>query len=69
MRPEGQHLIESELCVEEMSTIERQIRKNRGEKGVLDAFPHPGVAEGVAGMKFVQAAVISSKKKGAWTRV
>ena len=51
------------------TTIERQIRKNRGEKGVLDAFPHPGGAEGVAGMKFVQAAVISSKKKGAWTRV
>ena len=51
------------------TTIERQIRKNRGEKGVLDAFPHPGVAEGVAGMKFVQAAVTSSKKKGAWTRV
>ena len=49
--------------------VEKAIRKKRGETGVLDAFPHPGVAEGVAGMKFVRAAVTSSKKKGAWTRV
>ena len=51
------------------TTIERQIRNNRGEKGVPAAFPHPGVGEGVAGMKFIKAAVDSSKKKGAWTRV
>lgn len=51
------------------TTIERQIRKGRGEKRIPAAFPHPGVEEGVAGMKFIKAAVDSSKKKGAWTRV
>ena len=51
------------------TTIERQIRKGRGEKTIPAAFPHPGVEEGVAGMKFIKAAVDSSKKKGAWTRV
>jgi hypothetical protein len=49
--------------------MERQIRRNNGERGVPEAFDHPGVYEGVEGMKFVRAAVISSKKKGAWTRL
>ena len=51
------------------TTIERLIRTRRGEQDVPAAFPHPGVKEGVAGMKFVAAAVESSKKSGAWTQV
>ncbi len=51
------------------TTLERKIRKRNGEKGVLEAFPHPGAPEGLAGMKFVKAAVVSSKAKGAWTKV
>ncbi len=51
------------------TTMERKIRARNGEKGVPAAFPHPGVEEGVAGMKFVRAAVESSKAKGAWTKV
>ena len=50
-------------------TMEFTIRRARGEKGVAEPFAHPGVDEGLAGMKFVKAAVDSSKKKGAWTRV
>ena len=51
------------------TTIERHIRQRRGEQDVPAAFPHPGVAEGVAGMKFVAAAVESSNNSGAWTQV
>ena len=51
------------------TTIERLIRTRRGEQDVPTAFPHPGVEEGVAGMKFVAAAVESSKNSGAWTQV
>ncbi len=51
------------------TTIERLIRTRRGEQNVPVAFPHPGVEEGVAGMKFVAAAVGSSKNEGAWTPV
>lgn len=47
-------------------SIERQIRARRGED-VPAAFDHPGVDEGVAGMRFVKAAVDSSKNNGAWT--
>ena len=51
------------------TTIERLIRTRRGEQDVPAAFPHPGVGEGVAGMKFVAAAVESSNNSGAWTQV
>ena len=51
------------------TTIERLIRVRRGEQDVPAAFPHPGVEEGVAGMKFVAAAVESSNNSGAWTQV
>ncbi len=51
------------------TTIERLIRTRRGEQDVPTAFPHPGVQEGVAGMKFVAAAVESSNNSGAWTQV
>ena len=50
------------------TTIERLIRTRRGEQDVPEAFPHPGVKEGVAGMKFVAAAVESSNNSGAWTQ-
>lgn len=51
------------------TTIERLIRARRGEQDVPAAFPHPSVEEGVAGMKFVAAAVESSNNSGAWTQV
>jgi len=51
------------------TTMERLIRVRRGEQDVPAAFPHPGVQEGVAGMKFVAAAVESSNNHGAWTPV
>ena len=51
------------------TTIERLIRARRGEQDVPVAFPHPSVQEGVAGMKFVAAAVESSNNSGAWTQV
>jgi len=47
-------------------TMERTIRRSRGEEAP-EPFDHPGVAEGVAGMRFVAAAVSSSAAKGAWT--
>lgn len=49
-------------------SMEFAVRRRKGEKAPTP-FPHPGAAEGVAGMRFVKAAVASSKKKGAWTRV
>ena len=51
------------------TTIERLIRARRGEQDVPAAFPHPGVQEGAAGMRFVAAAVESSNNSGAWTQV
>ncbi len=47
-------------------TMERTIRRSRGEQSP-EPFDHPSVAEGVAGMRFVQAAVSSSAASGAWT--
>ncbi len=51
------------------TTMERLIRAHRGEQDVPAAFPHPSVQEGVAGMRFVAAAVESSNNHGAWTQV
>lgn len=67
--PAGHHEDFFEALANLHTTMERQIRRNNGERGVPEAFDHPGVYEGVEGMKFVRAAVISSKKKGAWTRL
>ena len=67
--PAGHHEDFFEALANLHTTMERLIRKRNGEKGVTEAFDHPGVDEGVAGMKFVKAAVESSKKKGAWTRL
>ncbi|MEW6752433.1 MAG: Gfo/Idh/MocA family oxidoreductase [Candidatus Latescibacterota bacterium] len=49
-------------------TMELAIRQRRGQV-VPRPFPHPGVKEGLAGMRFVKAAVDSSKARGAWTEV
>lgn len=49
-------------------TLERTIRRRRGEDAPAP-YEHPGVDIGLAGMKFVRAAVESSKAGGAWTDV
>lgn len=64
--PAGHHEDFFEALANLHGSIERSIRRGRGED-VPDAFPHPGVAEGVAGMRFVRAAVDSSANGGAWT--
>lgn len=48
------------------TTLERRIRAARGE-ATAAAYPHPDTATGVAGMRFVKAAVDSSANGGAWT--
>ena len=50
------------------SQIQFQIRRKNGED-VPDAYPHPGVEDGAAGMAFIEAAVQSSHNDGAWTDV
>lgn len=49
-------------------TLELRIRKRRGED-VSEPYDHPGVQEGVSGMKFVRAALDSSAADGAWMTV
>jgi predicted dehydrogenase len=66
--PAGHHEDFFEALANLHTSIERQIRLKHGEQGPA-AYPHPGVDEGVAGMKFVRAAVASSKAKGAWTKL
>ncbi len=51
------------------TSLERKIRKIKGEKNAAEAYDHPGINEGVLGMKFITAAVASSKKKGVWTKL
>jgi len=65
--PAGHHEDFFEALANLHTTMERMIRRRNGEKNVPEPYPHPGVDEGVAGMKFVRAAVKSSKAKGAWT--
>jgi len=67
--PAGHHEDFFEALANLHTTMERLVRRRRGEPNVPDAYPHPGVAEGVNGMKFVRAAVKSSKAKGAWLAV
>jgi predicted dehydrogenase len=62
--PEGFH----EALANLHKTIQLQIRRRNGET-VPDAYPHPGVADGAAGMAFMEAAVASSAANGAWTDV
>jgi predicted dehydrogenase len=62
--PEGFH----EALANLHKTIQLQIRRKNGED-VPDAYPHPGVEDGAAGMAFIEAAVRSSRNHGAWTDV
>jgi len=66
--PAGHHEDFFEALANLHCTMERTIRRARGEK-VPPPYDHPGLREGLAGMKFVRAAVASSKARGAWTRV
>ena len=65
--PGGHHEDFLEALANLHVTIERTIRRRNGERNIPDPYPHPGVAEGIAGMRFVEAAVASSKAKGRWT--
>lgn len=49
-------------------TLEWQIRSSRGESCPAP-FDHPGIADGVAGMAFVEACVKSSEQDGTWVDV
>ena len=62
--PEGFH----EALANLHKSIQLQIRKRNGENAP-EAYPHPGVADGAAGMAFIEAAVKSSENEGAWTPV
>jgi predicted dehydrogenase len=62
--PEGFH----EALANLHRTLEWQIRAGRGEP-CPKPFPHPGIADGIAGMAFVAAAVKSSSQAGAWVDV
>jgi predicted dehydrogenase len=67
--PSGHHEDFLEALANLHTSLERKIRAIKGEKDVLPAYDHPGVDEGVLGMKFLKAAVESSKNKGAWTKI
>ncbi len=62
--PEGFH----EALANLHRTLEWQLRAARGESCPAP-FPHPGLADGVAGMAFIDAAVKSSADGGAWVEV
>ncbi len=62
--PEGFH----EALANLHRTLEWTIRSRNGET-VPTPFEHPGIADGVAGMAFIEAAVASSAKDGAWVDV
>jgi len=67
--PSGHHEDFLEALANLHTSLERKIRAIKGEKDAAPAYDHPGVDEGVLGMKFLSAAVESSKNKGAWTKV
>ncbi len=67
--PAGHHEDFLEALANLHTSLERKIRAIKGEKNVPPAYDHPGVDEGVLGMKFLKAAVESSKKKGAWIKI
>lgn len=62
--PEGFH----EALANLHKTIQLQIRRRNGES-VPDAYAHPDVVDGAAGMAFIEAAVQSSSDNGGWTDV
>ena len=59
--PEGFHEALANLHM----SVQLKIRTSRGED-VPAPFEHPGIADGVAGMAFVEAAVASSAAEGKW---
>lgn len=67
--PCGHHEDFFEALANLHQTMEFTIRRGRDEAAAPVPFLHPGVDEGVAGMKFVAAAVKSSQKEGAWTEL
>jgi len=66
--PAGHHEDFFEALANLHTTLERMIRRQRGEK-TAEPYEHPGVGTGLAGMEFVAAAVTSSRSDGAWTKV
>lgn len=64
--PAGHHEDFFEALGNLHTTLERMIRKKRNED-VPEPFEHPGADVGLAGMKFIKAAVTSSNADGAWT--
>ena len=62
--PEGFH----EALANLHRTLEWTIRAGQGES-VPKPFEHPGIADGVAGMAFIEAAVSSSQQDGEWVSV
>jgi predicted dehydrogenase len=62
--PEGFH----EALANLHRTLEWTIRRNRGEPAPRP-FEHPGIADGVAGMAFLEAAVQSAGQGGIWVEV
>jgi hypothetical protein len=62
--PEGFH----EALANLHRTLEWTLRGRRGEP-VPKPFEHPGIADGVAGMAFIEAAVANSSKDGEWVEV
>jgi predicted dehydrogenase len=66
--PSGHHEDFFEALANLHCTLERRIRRGRGESAA-EPFEHPDAETGLAGMKFVKAAVASSAAKGDWTAV
>ena len=62
--PEGFH----EALANLHRTLEWTIRAKAGEE-CPKAYDHPGIADGVAGMAFIAAAVASSEAGGTWVNV
>ncbi len=66
--PGGHHEDFFEALANLHLSMEFAIRRRRGDDAPAP-FDHPGVASGVAGMRFVAAAVASSSNSGAWTEL
>jgi predicted dehydrogenase len=62
--PEGFH----EALANLHRTLEWTIRAGRGET-VPKPFEHPGIADGLAGMAFVEAAIASARQDSGWVSV
>jgi predicted dehydrogenase len=62
--PEGFH----EALANLHRTLEWTIRARRGEPAPTP-YDHPGILDGVAGMAFVEAAVASASRDGAWVEM